>query len=321
VESSKRILASIVIPAFNEQSVVGRQIACVRANAPTDLLEIIVVDNCSADATVDVAKAAGADIVLSTPGTISQVRNFGVSHAGGDVLIFLDADVFPTLEWGSRITDVVKKVIADPMLVTGSWVSIPSNPTWIERYWFKPLQAGSRTHMNGGHLIMSRELFDRLHGFDVRLRTGEDFDLSTRAIEQGARLVNDSELVVEHEGYPKSLGEFFRREMWHGIGDFASLQHFFRSRLAIVAVALLHLVVVGAIASAVCRDVWWLAGAILIALIGGSLAARIKYRDSSPLTRMVNSWLYSVYFVARGASLYAALASFSPKRQAGTSRH
>jgi glycosyltransferase involved in cell wall biosynthesis len=321
VASSKRVLASIVIPAFNEQSVVGRQIACVRANAPAGLAEIIVVDNCSVDATVEVAKAAGADIVVSTPGTISEVRNFGVSRAGGDVLIFLDADVFPTLEWGGRITAVVSEVIADPLLITGSWVSIPRDATWIERHWFKPLQAGSRTHMNSGHLIMSRVLFERLHGFDPRLRTGEDFDLSTRAIQQGARLVNDAELVVEHEGYPKTLGQFFRREMWHGMGDFASLPHFLRSKLAIVGVALLHLLVAGAITSALTRNGLWLAGAILIALLGGSAAAWIRYRDSSRVTRMVNSGLYSVYFIARGASLYAALASFSPKRRSGTARH
>lgn len=319
--NTKRLLASIVIPAYNEQAVVGRQIACVRANSPPGLLEIVVVDNCSTDATVTVAREAGADLVVTTPGTISEVRNFGVSRTGGAVLIFLDADVFPTPAWGSRIAGVVQKILADPLLITGSWVCIPSKATWIERYWFKPLQAGSRTHMNGGHLIMSRELFERLHGFDARLRTGEDFDLSTRAVQQGARLVNDADLVVEHEGYPKTLGEFFRREMWHGMGDFASMPHFFRSRLAIVGVGLLHLLVFSAIAALVLRDVRWLAGALLVTLAAGGAAAAIKYRAADAVTRLVNSGLYCVYLIARGASLYAALASFRPKRAAGASRH
>jgi hypothetical protein len=168
---------------------------------------------------------------------------------------------------------------------------------------------------------MSRALFERLKGFDPRLRTGEDFDLSTRAMQQGAHLVNDAELIVEHEGYPKSLREFFWREIWHGMGDFASLQHFFHSRLAILGTAILHLLIVGAIVCALTRDLWWLAGTIALTLLSGSLAAGIRYRASAPGTRIINSWLYSVYFVARGVSLYAVLVGFNPKRRAGTARH
>jgi len=285
------------------------------------LAEIIVVDNCSSDKTVAVAKGAGADLVLSTAGTISTVRNSGVRRSQGDVLIFLDADVFPTRQWGERIVAAIEAVIADPMLMTGSWVSIPTEATWLEHCWFAPLQQGSKTHINSGHMIISRKLFDRLTGFNELLRSGEDFDLSTRAIKQGARLVDDPRLKVAHEGYPKSVGEFFRREMWHGIGDFQSCHNFLRSKVAIVGVALFHLLIFGVFAAAIGADLWWLSAALFIILFCGVSAACIRYRKSRLLIRLVNSALYSMYFLARGCSLYAALFSSSPKRAVGSSRH
>jgi glycosyltransferase involved in cell wall biosynthesis len=57
-------LLLILVPAFNEEAAIGSVVQSIRANMPE--VPVLVVDDCSFDATVTTAKAAGAD-VLSLP--------------------------------------------------------------------------------------------------------------------------------------------------------------------------------------------------------------------------------------------------------------
>ena len=52
---------SVVIPAYNEESIIASVIAAVRAQSPD--CEVIVIDDGSTDATALVAERAGATVV------------------------------------------------------------------------------------------------------------------------------------------------------------------------------------------------------------------------------------------------------------------
>ncbi len=45
-------------------------------------------------------------------------------------------------------------------------LSVPDDPTCIERYWFAPMCERPRQYINSAHLIVTRTLFDRVGGFD-----------------------------------------------------------------------------------------------------------------------------------------------------------
>lgn len=78
-----------VIPAHNETATVRGVIEAVKH----DVDEVLVVDSCSTDGTVEVARAAGARVVsVSVPGKHHAIRA-GIEHARGDQLVFLDADL------------------------------------------------------------------------------------------------------------------------------------------------------------------------------------------------------------------------------------
>ncbi|OZB58611.1 MAG: glycosyl transferase [Thiomonas sp. 13-66-29] len=82
---------SIILPARNEAGAVGATVAGIRARYPE--AEIIVVNDGSSDATAQVAAQAGAR-VISKPygmGNGAAVKT-GARAAGGDVLVFMDAD-------------------------------------------------------------------------------------------------------------------------------------------------------------------------------------------------------------------------------------
>lgn len=91
--------ASVVLPAYDEARGIGATVAQVRAAlagiAGGGGLEIVVVDDGSADGTADAALAAGADQVVIQPvnrGKGAAVRA-GVAAARGRTIAFTDADL------------------------------------------------------------------------------------------------------------------------------------------------------------------------------------------------------------------------------------
>ena len=94
-------MISIIIPAFNEERLIGetlRQVQAAMAVFPQRgwEAELIVCDNNSTDRTGEVARAAGATVVFEPVNQIARARNSGAAAATGDWLIFVDADSHPS---------------------------------------------------------------------------------------------------------------------------------------------------------------------------------------------------------------------------------
>jgi glycosyltransferase involved in cell wall biosynthesis len=89
------VKVSFLIPAFNEQLLVGRAVESVRRAAAECGLEdheIVVCDNASADGTAAVAVAAGARVVHEPHRQIARSRNAAAAASSGRWLVWLDAD-------------------------------------------------------------------------------------------------------------------------------------------------------------------------------------------------------------------------------------
>jgi len=82
---------SVVIPAFNEASVVGDVVTGLRHAATWH--EIIVVDDGSADGTAEAARAAGAKVLRHpyNKGNGASVKS-GIREATGEYILIMDAD-------------------------------------------------------------------------------------------------------------------------------------------------------------------------------------------------------------------------------------
>jgi rSAM/selenodomain-associated transferase 2 len=81
---------SVIIPALNEEGTIGATIEALHAACPAGC-EILVVDGGSTDATVAVARGAGARVLAGPRGRARQM-NAGAGAAGGEVLWFVHAD-------------------------------------------------------------------------------------------------------------------------------------------------------------------------------------------------------------------------------------
>jgi succinoglycan biosynthesis protein ExoO len=88
---------SVIMPAYNVSGIIGRAIRSAAAQTHPPL-EILVIDDCSTDNTVEVVKALAGDIpsirLLSTPANSgpSAARNVGLRAAQGDWIALLDSD-------------------------------------------------------------------------------------------------------------------------------------------------------------------------------------------------------------------------------------
>lgn len=89
----------MIVPAHNEENVIGRCLTALLTDADAADFRVIVVSNGSSDRTVDVARAAAIGwggtfeaVELAQPSKVAAIRE-GIRLARGGAVVVLDADV------------------------------------------------------------------------------------------------------------------------------------------------------------------------------------------------------------------------------------
>ena len=96
---------SVVIVARNEEKNIS---GCLKSVSFAD--EIIVIDDCSEDNTVSIARDLGAKVFLrAMDGNYAAQKQFGMEQASGDWLLFLDCDERITPELANEIQQKVQE--------------------------------------------------------------------------------------------------------------------------------------------------------------------------------------------------------------------
>jgi glycosyltransferase involved in cell wall biosynthesis len=212
---------SIVIPVFNEERYIAECLNSVgNLNYPAERLEVILVDNGSTDRTLEIARNYPIRILVKEYVKVGAVRNYGVSHARGEIIVFLDSDCVVEPAW---LEEGVKKLSDETKLVLGGQYLMRDNPSWLERYW---VLSNSRTQVYqttlvGGCIFIHKSMFESVNGFDESLNSGEDSDLTNRLRQQGVTVTIDPSLSVVHLGYPSDVSAFIKRQAWHS-ADYVS---------------------------------------------------------------------------------------------------
>src|SRR3984957_11222325 len=132
---------SVIIPAYNVSGIIGRAIrSAVAQTLPP--LEILVIDDCSTDDTVEVVRVLGREIpslrLLSTPvnGGPSAARNVGLREAKADWIALLDADDAWKPGRLKRLSEVASAssadLVADDLVMWDPVVDAQFKPVFFE---------------------------------------------------------------------------------------------------------------------------------------------------------------------------------------------
>lgn len=226
------VILSVVIPARNEAHALVRSLAALQKAIQYAAVEteVILVDNGSSDATPVIAQTMGYRVLVRNEGSIAALRNAGAQEASGNFLAFLDADCVVAPEWISYCLER----LADPQVgaVGTKAVPDPSTATWVTWSWYR-LAAGSRRGNNvpwlgTSNLILRRDDFLRVGGFDEALEAAEDVDLCYR-LRTHYRLYLEPRINTLHLREVTSLIQLFRKEMSRGQNSLRCLiQNHFR---------------------------------------------------------------------------------------------
>lgn len=176
---------SFIIPAYNEEALIGRTIETLRDSAVSleGSFEIIVANDDSTDRTAEIAREKGARVINVKKRQIAAVRNAGASIATGEILVFVDAD---TLVPEQTLASMDKALQNTAVVAGGAHMRFDVNPPFWGRvgvavftfFYFTVARWAA-----GGFLFARRNAFDKAGGWDEKYFASEEIHLS-KALKQ-----------------------------------------------------------------------------------------------------------------------------------------
>lgn len=215
------MLVSVIIPTYNRAQTIERAVDSALEQT-WKVIEIIVVDDGSADRTLDVLAKYGDKIrvIPQKNQGPSAARNTGIRAARGEVIAFLDSDDSWLPEKTERQVKLLQRTatagvgccISNTRMVytnraaTTSFALADLKPTYPEGIWRNPTEVLlTRFLLFNQAVAVRREVLEKAGHFRQDLRILEDYDLALRLSMCGPWTYTSDPLVVWHGGAENSL--------------------------------------------------------------------------------------------------------------------
>lgn len=206
---------SFVIIAYNEERSIARCVQSIAIQKGLRDFEIIVVNDGSADRTVEIVTSLRKTIPqlrlvdLVTNQGRGAARAAGVTAAKGDFLAFIDADIVLPIHW---FGDCMSAMKSDVDMCGG--IAVPDGDVSLVHRWFNlhPKVAPHATTVTGSNGLFRRSVFDVIH-FNANKKNGEDVDLGYQIEANNLHGVTVPGLVVDHremKNYRESMRWLFQ---------------------------------------------------------------------------------------------------------------
>ena len=240
------VQVSIIIPAYNAENTINRVLrALIEQDYPRDLVEVIVVDDGSSDATYSIARFYADKYpfirVVRHRVNLGKARAItnGVLRARGDVIVLLDADTVPEKRAVRRL---VSRLVLDDALGAVSGNIAPAGFRGI-LYWLQRIEyllgfsigrffadkfLGANPVLSGAFSAFRAPILKTIAG---SLRgvpednLAEDFDLTLAVWKKGYR-TGYEENAVAYTIVPRSLRDLYRQRIrWYSGGLQVIIKH------------------------------------------------------------------------------------------------
>ncbi len=222
------LTVSVIVPVYNGAETI---VACLESllaqDYPVDYYEIIVVENGSTDNTSDVVGRYPAVRLLHSPlRGPGPARNYGIARSEAKIIAFTDADCIAEPDW---LTELVKGYTSPEIGGVGGKITAyeHSELTSVERFSCEhsPLinfvsgEDEFLPHLYTANASFLRELLNQVNGFNPRLMTAEDVDLSWRIqLNASAKLTYCDDAIIHHHHRATTKG-LARQYRQYGFGE------------------------------------------------------------------------------------------------------
>jgi cellulose synthase/poly-beta-1,6-N-acetylglucosamine synthase-like glycosyltransferase len=209
------MFVSVIVPTFNGRHTIADCLVALQNQDWDGSLEIIVVDDGSSDATMEIVRAFPQVILLrQTNAGPAAARNRGALAAKGDVLIFTDDDCRPLPDFVRRM---VAPLQAETAIVGSKGAYLSQQSGLVPR--FRQIEYEERYAIMKGYRYIDfvdtyaaafrKAAFHSVGGFDEEMLASEDVDLSFRLAATGAHMVFVPDAKVYHR-HCETLGGYIR---------------------------------------------------------------------------------------------------------------
>lgn len=188
---------SVIVPTFNEAENIARLVSFINDIGRKEVIEILVVDSASSDATCFLAEQAGSTVVHAFQKSRACQMNLGAQRAKGEILYFVHADVklLP-----SFVDDIIAAV-ADGSesgcyrYVFDSKRFLLKINAFFTRFDAIMCRGGDQT------LYVLKSVFESVGGFDERYTIMEDYDFLIRLRKSHTFTIIQKDIIVSARKY------------------------------------------------------------------------------------------------------------------------
>lgn len=235
-ETTSLGMYDVVVPTRDRYSKLLRLLSSVRRELSCHRPHIIVVDDGSQDATRVLASCPGDRLTVvhtQTRGP-AHARNVGSHRSSAQYLLFLDDDCIVPQGYGLQLQKLMESddwdLLGGALMPWGDDTAGQGSVRDIIRSTAHPHspiyeRSGRLRCLASANLIVRREAFDQLRGFDTRFDHpgGEDTNLTQRALALGLRIRSADRLYVYHESVDSirlMCRKYFQYGVGHAMNDF-----------------------------------------------------------------------------------------------------
>jgi cellulose synthase/poly-beta-1,6-N-acetylglucosamine synthase-like glycosyltransferase len=222
---------SIVIPCFNEEKSIEKNIQSFLASDYPGLKKLIIVDDCSTDNSYEIikeyAKKDSRIIACQTPkntGNAAGAKNYGLKYAETELIGFSDADSIPNQNAISKMVGVFNDTKVGGV-TSRVFVNNPKNYlTRAQAIEFKVIAFTRKIfefiesiYVTTGPLsIYRKKVIDQTGGFDSNNMT-EDIELTWNAVSRGWK-VRMAMMAIVRSHVPKTIKTWFHQRIRWNVG-------------------------------------------------------------------------------------------------------
>ncbi len=200
---SRSILASVVIPSYNQKHVIFDALESVLRQKTNFPYEIIIVESTGDDTAELVRKRYPLVRVIELnerafPGT---ARNRAIVEAKGRYIAFTDTDCIVHENWLQELVDSHRRgyQVVGGMVKNGTLNSIPGTVDYLLEFsdLIKPYESTNNTHFGTCNLSVEKTIFDE-HGLFIDQVKGSDSLYCRRIKENGVELFHQPRAIIWH---------------------------------------------------------------------------------------------------------------------------